>query len=230
MISVLSVAFLPTFLHAAFISNGKNNFCSNIREQRKVQIEGGAEIILDVPLRLSDRATCFSPSENLFLISLIESQKALGLNAFWYTEISNANKEKSEHACEILEFGKNRVNKSFEQCVKERYTELMQPYAKKYEHETSAYIQKRNMLGEKLMKQCLTAFYSQLPKLPRTINFPLAYYNKQIHSFPDWYIEEKLDDDAWLQNMRTIQASDIVSKLVGESCPSDMIWWLYMQS
>jgi len=207
----------------------KQDICVDIRQTREKLINFDPEINLQVPLRVSGRSGCFTPAENLFLVSLISAQSELDPNAPWYKKRSIENKAKSEKACEILGYGRNQFGKSMSQCVEERFNELMQPFNAEYKKESAAYINKRNNRGEALMKQCLAAFYRQLPSLPRSIYFPLAYYDKKVHSYPDWYVQEKMHDNHWLQNMGSAQASDIVIEALSEACPGDMVWWLYMK-
>lgn len=224
--------FVSLWGHAAlgaFDAEGTDKICQDVRQSREKQINHDPEIELQVPLRVSGRAGCFSPAENLFLTALVVAQEQLGPNAPWYKKRSLENKAKSERACEVLGYGANQFGKSMRQCVSERFSELMLPYSSEYKKQSAAYINKRNMAGEDLMNQCLSFFYRKLPELPRSLYFPLAYYNRKVHSYPDWYIEKKMQDTQWLQNMGSVKASDILAEAVGDVCPGDMIWWLYMK-
>ena len=227
--SFLSVFLWVTPAFGAPIPSNMGDICSDIRQNREKQIHVKPDIELTAPLRVSGKANCFSPAENLFFIALIAAQKELGPNSPWYKKLSVKNGAKSEQACEILGYGGSQFGKSMQQCVAERFSELMRPYHEAYKKESATYINKRNKRGETLMKQCLTSFYQKLPKLPRSLYFPLAYYDRKVHSYPDWYIKGKMHDFDWLQNMGSVKASNIIMDAVGKACPGDMIWWLYMK-
>lgn len=209
--------------------SGSQDYCELQRLKRQQAINNDPNIDLRIPLRQAGDANCFSPAENLYFVSLVAAQEELGKNAPWYDSMSAKNRKKAELACQVMGYGEGGVlNMSYNDCVNERFLELMGYYDDEYRKESATYINKRNQRGEQLVRQCVTAFYRNLPKLPRKIQFPLAYYDKKLRSYPAWYFEEQLNDDEWITNMQKTRASDVVTDSLGEQCPGDMVFWLYI--
>ncbi|MCL6271772.1 hypothetical protein M3P05_17775 [Sansalvadorimonas sp. 2012CJ34-2] len=229
------VLFLSGFL--IFEANAEDpfqgqtdNICDQRRLDRQHSINRDPELELLVPLRKSSDANCFSPAENLYFASLVAAQSELGQNAGWYDTLGNQNKEKAKLACDVMGYGTTPLNLSLEECIDARYSEMMQPYNDEYRSESAIYIAKRNKRGEELVQQCVTAFYQNLPQLPRQIQFPLAYYDRKLHAYPEWYVESRLDDDEWLMDMQKTMASQVIKDALHVQCPGDMIWWLYLST
>ncbi len=206
------------------------SLCDKMRMERQQEINRNPDIELLVPLRKSSDANCFSPAENLFYVSLVVAEAELGTNAPWYESMGETNTEKAKLACEVMGYADTPLSMSMEECVTARYNEMMRPYNDEYRQESTDYITKRNMLGEKLVEQCVTAFYQNLPQLPRQIQFPLAYYDRKLHAYPAWYLEARLNDTEWLMNMQKTMASQVIHDALKEQCPGDMIWWLYLST
>ncbi len=207
-----------------------DNLCGEMRVHRQHEINRNPALKLLVPLRKSSDANCFSPAENLYFVGLVAAQKKLGPNSPWYNTIGEENKNKAKLACEVMGYGSTPLTLSMEECLEARYNEMMQPYNDEYRTESTKYINDRNRLGEDLLQRCVTAFYQNLPQLPRQIQFPLAYYDRKLHSYPSWYLENRLDDNDWLMNMQKTMASQVIAEALGPQCPGDMIWWLYLST
>ena len=212
------------------MQNTGESICQRMRMHRQMEINRNPDLKLLVPLRKSSDANCFSPAENLYFSSLVVAQKNLGVNAPWYHTMGEENKEKARLACEVMGYGSTPLTMSMEECIAARYSEMMRPYNDEYRLESTDYILQRNTKGEELVEQCVTAFYQNLPQLPKQIQFPLAYYDRKLHSYPDWYLESRLDDTNWLMNMQKTMASQVISEALNEQCPGDMIWWLYLST
>ena len=204
--------------------------CMDARQIRSQKIQHEPEIKSSIPLGSAGNTTCFSPSENLHYAALIAAQNMLGTNAPWYKQIRLDSKDKAEKACKIMGYGRDQLNKSLDKCIRERFAELMKPYNEKYRLEATTYINKRNSKGAQLVKQCVAAFYNKLPELPRAIHFPLAYYDRKVHSYPEEFLKKQMKDMAWLQQIGSVKNSDILRTLIGDQCPGEMIWWLYISS
>ncbi|WP_281648107.1 hypothetical protein [Parendozoicomonas sp. Alg238-R29] len=210
--------------------NTGETICQRMRMNRQQEINRNPSLKLLVPLRKSSDANCFSPAENLYLTSLVVAQMELGPNAPWYQTMGNQNKEKARLACEVMGYGSSPQTLSMDECITARYGEMMRPYNDEYRTESTTYIGKRNNRGEVLVQQCVTAFYQNLPQLPKQIQFPLAYYDRKLHSYPDWYLESRLEDTEWLSNMQKTMASQVIREALVKQCPGDMIWWLYLST
>ena len=204
------------------------DYCERRRLERQRDINNNPDIDLRIPLRQTGDANCFTPAENLYFVSLVSAQDELGKNAPWYDNMSVKTRKKAELACQVMGYGEGPLSMSYEDCIDERFLELMEPYNDEYREESAIYINKRNRRSEEIVKQCVTAFHQNLPQLPRQIQFPLAYYDKKLHSYPAWYFEGRLDDEAWIESMQETRASDVVTDALGEQCPGDMVFWLYL--
>ncbi|MTI13635.1 hypothetical protein [Sansalvadorimonas verongulae] len=210
--------------------NTAESICQRMRMHRQMDINRNPDLKLLVPLRKSSDANCFSPAENLYFVSLIVAQKELGTNAPWYQTTGDDNKEKARLACDLMGYDSEPLTMSMEECIAARYDEMMHSYNNEYRTETTDYILKRNTRGEELVNQCVTAFYQNLHQLPKQIQFPLAYYDRKLHSYPDWYVENRIHDNDWLMSMQKTMASQVISEALQEQCPGDMIWWLYIST
>ncbi len=206
--------------------------CASMRMERQHEINRNPDIEQLVPLRKSSNANCFIPSENLYFASLVAAEKKLGLHAPWYQTIGEEIREKARLACEVMGYGDSpqTMTMTMNECIAVRHNEMMNPYNDQYRQESIQYINKRNDMGAQLVEQCVSAFYQKLPKLPRQIQFPLAYYDRKIHAYPSWYLESQIHDDDWLVNMQKTMASHVITKALGTQCPGDMIWWLYLST
>ncbi|CAM3465120.1 hypothetical protein [Parendozoicomonas haliclonae] len=204
--------------------------CEKMRMERQHEINRNPDIDLLVPLRQSSDANCFSPAENLYFVSLVAAEAKLGPNSPWYQTMGEENRGKAKLACEVMGYAESPQTMTMDECIAARYNEMMQPYNDEYRNESTDYINKRNALGEELVEQCVTAFYQNLPNLPRQIQFPLAYYDRKLHAYPDWYLEARLNDNDWLMNMQKTMASQVIGEALDKQCPGDMIWWLYLST
>ena len=230
-ILLLLSSLFPLMAEAADPFAGQtDDICEMRRMDRQHSINRDPELELLVPLRKSSDANCFSPAENLYFASLMAAQEKLGQNAGWYETLGMQNREKAKLACDVMGYGSTPLNLSLEDCIEARYSEMMQPYNDEYRDESAVYIGKRNRLGEELVQQCVTAFYQNLPQLPRQIQFPLAYYDRRLHSYPDWYVQNRMNDNEWLADMQNTMASQVIKDALHVQCPGDMIWWLYLST
>ena len=204
--------------------------CMEARQVRNHKIQYESEIKPAIPLGRPGNTACFSPSENLYYTALIAAQNMLGINAPWYGQARFDSRQKAEQACNAMGYEGDQLNKKLDQCIRERFTGLMKQYDERYRLETTAYISRRNARGTQLVKQCREAFHRKIPELPRTIYFPLAYYDRKVHSFPEEFLKKHMGDMTWLQQIGSVKNSDILRALIGEQCPGEMIWWLYTSS
>ena len=204
--------------------------CYPIRQARQDAIGRTAKIISSVPLHKSPDAHCFSPAENLYMAALLVAQQRLGPNASWYHQMSEENRKKAELGCTVMGYGAARSLAPLDECTEERYSELMESFDQEYRETSIDYIDKRNTMADQLSRSCLSAFYQHAPHLPQQINYPLAYYNGRIHSYPPEFIEKKLYDEQWLLNMQRTMADEVVHDMLHEQCPGEMTWWLYLPS
>ena len=204
------------------------NYCEQVRTVRQRNINSNPLVELKDILRKNGKSNCFSPAENLYFISIMEAQKHVGKNALWYEALSKSNRKKAKMGCKVMGYGEGPLSMALDKCIQRRFHELMIPYNAQYQKESAAYIDKRNSFAEKLVSECVTAFHQNLPKLPRRIQFPLAYYDKKLRAYPGWYFESKIADSGWIENMQNTYASTIVKDTLAKYCPGDMVYWLYL--
>ena len=209
--------------------NDSLSYCQHVRIKRQTQINSVNDIEIPVPLCQLGDANCFTPAENLYFISLAIAQEEIGSMDPWHDNLRIKLRKKAELACQIMGYN-NTTNQTapFEQCVNARTFELIAPYEAKYQATIVNHINNRNRRGEELAQQCVAAFHQKLPRLPRQIQFPLAYYDKKLHSYPAGYLEGRIGNDTWLANSRGVYASDLVRDALDEQCLGNMIFWLYL--
>ena len=202
-------------------------FCRKARYERETFVSQEPDLIKDsTPVHSNDLAMCFSPDENLFFIANKEAQKILGPHAPWYLQISSEFRARVEEACNIMGFENDEISRAFDHCVESRYEELMGPYEIKYRREAGSYISKRRQVAESLVVRCDAALSIKRTRLPRDIRFPIAYYDPNFSSVPQWLLEERIDDNVWLERMSKLKVNDIMHDVVGNDCPGNMVYWV----
>lgn len=211
--------------------NHSLSYCQHVRIKRQTQINSVNDIEIPIPLRQLVDANCFTPAENIYFIGLAIAQEEIGSMDPWHDNLHIKLRKKAELACQIMGYNNTPTPTApFEQCVNARTFELLAPYEERYQASIASHINNRNRRGEELTHQCVTAFHHKLPRLPRQIQFPLAYYDKKLHSYPAGYLEGRIGHDTWLENSRGVHASDLVRDVLGEQCPGNMIFWLYLSN
>ena len=58
------------------------------------------------------------------------------------------------------------------------------------------------------------------------MRFPVAWYNPDSRSVPNWLLEEKMNDDQWLENIGRLKLNDIMQDVLGNDCPGEMVYWV----
>lgn len=228
-VSLAEDAYRFAMLPAASGHDNSQGYCSRMRQERQRQINSSSEFVLKTPLWQSGEARCFIPAENLYYVSLVLAQKELDKPGLWYDDIKKTLREKAALACQIMGYDEEGIaGMSSKECVHERFQELIKLYKYEYQEEIEAFISERNHQGEYIVNQCVTAFYQSLPSLSQRIQFPLAYYDMKIESYPVWYLKDGLDNSDRLEGMRETLASDVVKDALSEQCPGEMIYWLYL--
>lgn len=206
-------------------TGGRPGFCEQERLQRQQDINRNPDIESTGLLHEQGGSTCFSPHENLYFTALMAAEETLGEHAPWYREISDSSREKALKACRVLGYEGSRL--AMEQCQAARYRELMHRHEARYESESISYINRRNRQAEQLVQECVAALHQNLHKLPQSILLPVAYYDRNLRTYPAWYVEERVDDQDWLENIQGTRAHEVLEATLEGQCPGDMIWWLY---
>ena len=229
---VIMIMLLLTCLGIPF-AWGKNfallpshTLCEQARLDRENAMRSTTSPIFDMPIRKSGLEKCFKWNENIFFSAVISVQHEFQFMEDWYAVQRSVNRERADAACKALGFGIDRGNKTFSQCVKEQERVLMAPYDKSYALAQQRYIEERNAKATALAQRCFAAFMKQLPHFG-DIEFPLAYYDDIVNSYPREYIDKNLSSLDTLEKLSVTYGSDIVKSFLKDDCHSEMIWWLY---
>lgn len=212
--------------HSEDISD--TDFCRKIRFDREGVLRDEPNLIHpdNTPDYNRSSTRCFSPKENLYFIASQEAQKILGPHASWYLEISKEFRDRVNDYCKSKGFKNEDHNRAYDHCSTSRYEELIGPYQDKYRREAGDYIRKRKDIAEKLMTSCHDALSIKRNQLPKELRFPIAYYNLKQNSFPNWFVESKLDDLHWLESMEQTKADVLMHDVLNKECPGDMVYWV----
>jgi len=201
-------------------------FCARERMEREHEIFRNTNIEIEGELHEQSASSCFEPRENLYFTALVVAEEKLGALVPWSREASSAlSRQRAHEACKVLGYEESRL--AMDQCQRERYAELMQMHEWKHQEEAISHINTRNEDAERLMQGCVLALAQNLERLPKSIVLPLAYYDRRLRTYPAWYVEERVNDKDWLENMQSTSAYQVLEDALGDDCPGDMIWWLY---
>lgn len=203
-----------------------SQFCIKTRRNREQLIRKDPAITLEHPIHTLNTAACFTPDENLLFVANIEAQNILGLHAPWYQEISNDFKKRVTEACNIMGYKNNEISRAFDHCVESRHKELMGPYEERFIRESGNYLKKRQQIAESLVVRCDASLNVKRKRLPEEMRFPVAWYNPDSRSVPNWLLEEKMNDDQWLENIGRLKLNNIMQDVLGNDCPGEMVYWV----
>ena len=203
----------------------QSQLCKEIRIQRERDLNLVADLKPGGTLITDDSAICFTPKENLLFVANQEAQIILGPYAPWYLALSQENRQRVESVCEVIGFETDKTAQAYNNCVQNRYKELMGPYEERYRRESMGYIRKRQTTAAQLVKKCNAALRTKRPLLPRSLTFPVALYDRNLSSIPSWMLEEGLLDDLWLKRKGVIKAKDVMQVAIGSDCPGNMVLW-----
>ena len=215
-----------TPMPGAAVDIADSEFCQKARFERESAVGKEPDLTKIDAVNSQDAALCFTPDENLFFVANQEAQDILGPHAPWYLQISREFRERVKEACKIMGYQNDEVSRAFDHCTDNRYEELMGPYEDKYRREAGNYVRKRRQVAESLVVRCDAALSIKRTRLPRDLKFPLAYYDKRINALPSWFLEEKLDDSAWIKKMGDLKANELMNDILGEDCPGNMVYWV----
>ncbi|WOG27725.1 hypothetical protein [Endozoicomonas sp. 8E] len=224
-----SLAFTPqeiTSVPGAAFDVTDSEFCQKARFEREKAVGREPDLSKIEVVTAQDAALCFTPDENLFFVANQEAQNILGPHAPWYLQISREFRERVKEACKIMGYQNDDVSRAYDHCLEDRYEELMGPYEDKYRREAGNYLSKRRQVAESLVVRCDAALSIKRSRLPRDLKFPLAYYDKHINALPSWFLEEKLDDTDWIRKMADLKANELMSEVLGDDCPGNMVYWV----
>lgn len=233
-----ALSFFPFSLMAntlAFASPGvasdslaaeSSDFCNAARRTREQLIRQEPAINSEAPVHKQGISSCFTPDENLTFVATLEAQRVLGSNAPWYKELSRDIKNRVTEACSIMGYENSDVSRAYDHCLESRHEELMSPYEDKYAKESTKYLRKRQQIADSLMVRCDASLSVKRSRLPKDIHFPVAWYNSDSQSVPSWLLEEKMDDDEWLEKIGRLKLDNIMEDVLGSDCPGEMIYWV----
>lgn len=239
---VAALSFLSLNLTAktlAFVSPGASpdspaaehsDFCNAARRTREQLIRQEPSINSKAPIHTQNASSCFSPDENLIFVANLEAQRVLGPNATWYEDISRDIKNRVTEACSIMGYENSDVSRAYDHCLESRHEELMSPYEEKYTKESTKYLRKRQQVADSLVVRCDASLSVKRSRLPKNMRFPVAWYNADSQSVPSWLLEEKLDDDEWLEQIGKLKLDNIMADVLGSDCPGEMIYWVTYDS
>ncbi|USE37159.1 hypothetical protein [Endozoicomonas sp. SCSIO W0465] len=204
----------------------KPALCDAARRTREQLIRQEPSINSDAPIHTQGLSSCFTPDENLTFVAILEAQRVLGPNAPWYKELSQDVKNRVTEACGIMGYENSDVSRAYDYCLESRQKELMSPYEEKFAKESSKYLRKRQQVADSLVVRCDASLSVKRSQLPKNMRFPVAWYNSDSQSVPSWLLEEKLDDDRWLEQMGKLKIDNIMADVLGSDCPGEMIYWV----
>lgn len=209
---------------------GQHDYCQEIRKEREHAINANPQIEINGKLHKDESANCFTPTENLYYISLVEAQKTMSFDTQWYQDEMVNNEKKAELGCKIMGYGENDFgSKPLKSCIRKRTHELMQQHKTRYQNEAVNYLNNRNRQGEKMVASCVNALYQNLSDLPKQLKLPLAYYDEKVITYPSWYFDDKFFENNRIEKIKNTYVSDIVYEVLNSQCPGDMIFWLYIE-
>ena len=229
-LSTIALADTLAYVDQGMISDAMgsedSDFCDHARLSRDNLMRNDPSLSSEAPLHVLKPSSCFSPDENLLYVAILEAQKVLGANAPWYTELQKDVRERVKKACDVLGYKNSDISRAYDHCLESRYEELMRPHVDKYERETDNYLSKREQIANSMMVRCDASLNVKRHRLPKEMRFPVAWYNANSRSVPEWLMEEKLDDDDWLENLHKMKLDDMMVEVVGNDCPGEMIYWV----
>ncbi|WP_422462089.1 hypothetical protein [Endozoicomonas sp. ALB115] len=202
------------------------DFCDAARRTREQLIRQEPSITMKSPIHTQGVSSCFTPDENLIFVATLEAQRVLGPNAPWYTELSQDVKSRVTEACGIMGFENSKVSRAYDYCLESRQEELLSPYVEKFAKESSKYLRKRQQVADSLVVRCDASLSVKRSRLPKGMRFPVAWYNSDSQSVPSWLLEQKLDDDQWLEQIGKLKIDNIMVDVLGSDCPGEMIYWV----
>lgn len=235
---VAALSFFSSNLVAntlAFVSPGiasdspaakNSDFCNAARRTREQLIRQEPSISIKAPVHTQDASSCFTPDENLSFVATLEAQRVLGANAPWYEELSRDIKTRVTEACNIMGYENSDTSRAYDYCLESRHEELISPYEEKYAKESTKYLRKRQQVADSLVVRCDASLSVKRNRLPRDMRFPVAWYNSDSQSVPSWLLEEKIDDDQWLEKIGKLKLDNIMEDVLGSDCPGEMIYWV----
>ncbi|WP_299735717.1 hypothetical protein [uncultured Endozoicomonas sp.] len=229
IVSADTLAYVDQPSISSVMDSDGSEICDTARLNRDDKMRNDPSIANEFPLHLHKPSSCFTPDENLLFIANIEAQKALGPNAPWYTELKEEVRGRVKKACDVLGYKNSEVSRAYDHCLESRYEELISPHVDKYERETDNYLNKRQQIANSLMVRCDASLSVKRHRLPKEMRFPVAWYNADSRSVPEWLMEEKLEGDEWLENLHKMKLDDIMAEVMGKDCPGEMIYWVTYQ-
>lgn len=203
-----------------------SEFCQKARYDRDSTVNKEPDLTKFDAIKAQDATLCFTPDENLYFVANQEAQSILGPHAPWYIKIASEFRERVAKACRIMGYENDQASRAYDYCIEDRFEELMGPYEDKYRREAGNYVIKRKQIAESLVVRCDAALSIKRSRLPKDLRFPLAYYDKRIRSFPNWFVDEKLDDPKWIEKVSKLNANELMNEILGKDCPGNMVFWV----
>ena len=207
-----------------------SDLCNAARRTRQQLMRQEPTLGRQAPVHAQSLSSCFTPDENLLFVATIEAQKVLGANASWYEKLNQDTKSRVTEACDIMGYENSNVSRAYDYCMESRYEELMGPYEEKFAKESIKYLRKRQQVADSLVVRCDASLSVKRSRLPKDMRFPVAWYNSDSQSVPAWLLEEKMDNDEWLEKIGRLKLDNIMEDVLGSDCPGEMIYWVTYDS
>ena len=222
--NILAYASLPT------PAAKSADYCNEARRMRENIMRRETSIVVEAPIHTQEISSCFTPDENLVFTATIEAQRVLGPHAQWFKDISEDVKARVVEACSIMGYENSNTSRAYDYCLENQHEKLISPYIEKYQKESSKYLRKRQQIADSLVVRCDASLSIKRSRLPKEMRFPVGWYNVNRQSVPSWMLEEKIDDNDWLENMSKLKVDNIMTDILGNDCPGEMIYWVTYDS
>ena len=206
------------------------DFCYDARRRRDNLIRQEASITIKAPIHTQDISSCFTPDENLAFTATLEAQRVLGPHAQWFKDISEDIKNRVIEACSIMGYENSNTSRAYDYCLENQHKKLISPHIEKYQKESNRYLRKRQQIADSLVVRCDASLSIKRSRLPKEMRFPIAWYNTNRQSVPNWMMEEKIEDNEWLENIGKLKTDNIMVDVLGNDCPGEMVYWVTYDS
>lgn len=224
MISLLSLLFVSlVIIHTpALADEASQQYCDMARQTRQQIIENSATIPIVDELHHQKSAPCFSVEENYHFAALMAAEEVLNTGQAWFDESDDELQQDIRDVCAELDSSLE----GYERCVNRRSRELQISRANKITGSSREMAHNRDALALSMLNECTVALENRRHLLPHSFPIPVAYRDHYTYSVPQWLLDEKMHDDAWLVALDRIRAGDLLRDVVGDKCRGQMVYWV----